>query len=182
LSLLSFLELELGNSDFVIELYTHKTGIWKIGPSLEKNITIEFIFDDGHTIYFIDQNKSSTIKFRHCKTYISFLKRNGPDIYTISCKEFERILRMRVNKYRPIGKVLYNKLQINGLGTYRISQMLYAAHVNPNRRTDKLSSNDILIMYDTVINKKFEDADKLPKFMNLGKDLVVFYDPDIQKF
>lgn len=163
--------------DLILENFIKKMGKWTLERP-EKG-GIEFKFGDI-SVYFVDTNGRSVLKVRESKTYKKLLKRLGLDLRVASLDQFEYVLRLRQNKYRNIGKVLFNDLQVCGINNYEISQMLYATGLSPKRRTDKITRDEMKIMLECVQNEKYVDSSFLPIYINIGEDQVLYWNPSVQ--
>lgn len=100
---------------------------------------------DGGELRFRDMRKLQGIWLADdAEDVAHLLGRQGPDALTIGQAEFADRLRRRRGRLKP---VLMNQRVVAGLGNLLVDEILWQAHLHPERRTDSLSGAQVARIY-----------------------------------
>lgn len=117
------------------------SGSWKKEKS--KHGHVEFLMEDGSSLYFTDMRNFGTLKFVDSfETTQKKIGSIGPDHlnHEISDKIFsDRLLR---RKNGTLAEVLMDQKIIGGIGNYIKAEVLYRARLSPHRLVSSLTESD----------------------------------------
>jgi formamidopyrimidine-DNA glycosylase len=109
------------------------------------HLNVEFKIDKG-SLYFYDTLSFGTLKVIKGEEELSKkLKTIGPDIMDESTdlELFKKQITKNTNLDKEIGIVLMNQKVISGIGNYLRADILYLSKINPFRKVNKLTDNEI---------------------------------------
>ena len=111
-----------------------------------------FTFTDGTTLVYQDVRKFGTMEYLPKSQEATYFlsKKLGPEPTkeTFKLAPFERTL---VKSHRPIKSYLLDQSLVAGLGNIYADEVLWAAKVHPERRSDSLRPAEIKRLHDQTI-------------------------------
>lgn len=145
----SFLRLHFGMTGYLEYEYEK--------DSLPKHTALCLHFKSGKRLLFIDPRKFGAMEY--IDNFADFLNKAhiGPDIETLTLKEFEKLLHERHGQLKP---ALMDQTLMSGLGNVYTDEMLYQAKIHPEISIDRLNHKDIALMFKkmkTIIKEAIKD-------------------------
>jgi formamidopyrimidine-DNA glycosylase len=124
---------------------------------LPKHTSLCLHFKSGKRLLFVDPRKFGAVEY--IDNFNDFLNKAhiGPDIESLSLKDFEKLLSLRHGQLKP---ALMDQSLMSGLGNVYTDEMLYQAKIHPEIHIDKLEHKDIALMYKkmkSVIKEAIKD-------------------------
>jgi formamidopyrimidine-DNA glycosylase len=113
-----------------------------------RNTRVVITFDSGRYLKFIDFKKMG-------KIYVTDDLEKIPQYSELGIEPFseqfsrEQVSRL-LNDQREIKIVLTDQKKIAGIGNAYSDEILFHARINPRRRADSLTNEDISILYDSI--------------------------------
>ena len=163
----------LSNGWFIINKLGLSGG-WFL-EKLPRNNAVE-METTGRTFYFNDPRHYAYFKFTNDENEMNKeLNSLGPDFLSdkISPNLFLERLNEKKNLKKPIYEVLADQSVFSGIGNYLRAEILYAAKINPNRKTEDIKNPlDILVIGQKII----KDA-----YKHHGASLQNYYDVNHNK-
>lgn len=153
--------------------YTDKNKVDHYLMTSLEHINVELIFEKGKLCFF-DQLSFGTMKIINNKAELDKkLKTIGPDIMDLSTTfdVFKERIRKKTNDKKPIGNVLMNQKIISGIGNYIRADTLWYSKINPFRKTNTLTDDELekifnstkIICWTTYDKKKGIDYGQIKK-------------------
>jgi formamidopyrimidine-DNA glycosylase len=111
------------------------------------HLNVAFITKEG-ILYYYDVLSFGTLKVVDEDELNKKLKKIGPDVMEedTTLEVFKNQIRKHLDK--PIGIVLMDQKVISGIGNYLRADILYLSKINPFRKVNKLSDNDIKVIFN----------------------------------
>ena len=151
------------------------SGGW--GKKKEKHTSVTMTLSDGKKYYFIDVRHFGTFKFFERKRDLEErLSKLGPDMLNdkdLTSATFIR--RLRKYKHYNICKAIMDQKIICGVGNYLKSESLYHARINPLKRVEELSTEELEILFKSI-RKKIRES-----YLSEGVSVRDFSDLDDKK-
>lgn len=122
------------------------TGHWSDGK-MRKHSRMEFVLDDGSSIFFVDQRNFGTLRFTHDKK-VYFKKAWKMNVDMLRFPYRTKKMHKHLKKYESIvgnekiGDVMLNQRIFTGVGNYIRAESLYRAKLSPHRVCSSLTINE----------------------------------------
>ncbi len=106
-----------------------------------------FFFDDGSQLALSDPRKFAKVVILSQEEFKKEIKKIGKDALKITKKEFFCLFE---NKKREIKPFLMDQSVISGIGNIYAAEILFAAKINPKRKTDSLKKEELERIYNLM--------------------------------
>ena len=103
-------------------------------------------FEDGTSLYFVDQRRVGTLKFTHKSDLAKKLEGLGLDMLnnrTSSMYDFVRKVELPKAQKKTVAEALMDQSLFAGVGNYIKCEMLYRCRISPYRLVRDLTQEDI---------------------------------------
>lgn len=152
----------LGDTLFISSCLMY--GRWTFEQTENSSMCMKFIKNDKEEyIFYEDPTKDSlfSIVNKDSKNHRHILKDVGIEYMSndFNYKVFKKTVRNK-NKIR-ICDFLLNQRYFSGIGNYLKSEILYDAKINPFRKIEELSRDEIKILYESILsvmNEAYENG------------------------
>jgi formamidopyrimidine-DNA glycosylase len=120
------------------------SGFWS--TNLKNHSHFRIGFNDGSSLYFVDQRRFGTLKFMRTSDLQKKLDGLGLDLLNDETIEFSDItqkIEAPKIKTKTVAEVLMNQAIFAGIGNYIKCEILYRSRVSPYRKVSDLSKIEI---------------------------------------
>jgi formamidopyrimidine-DNA glycosylase len=113
----------------------------------EKFCRVVFKLSNSKALSFCDSRVLGEIKLSEDWQKFPLIKRMGPDPFDLKKKSFIELFNGRKTKVKPL---LMDQNFLAGVGNIYAQEALFCAGIHPERRADKLTSQEIGKIYDCL--------------------------------
>ena len=125
------------------------SGYWSTGLKPHSHFRIGF--DDGTSLYFVDQRRFGTLKFTLKSDLSKKLSSLGLDMLndqTSSMYDFVRKVEIPKVQKKTVAEALMNQSLFAGVGNYIKCEMLYRCRISPHRLVQDLTQDEICQLWN----------------------------------
>lgn len=164
-----FMFWELDNYTYMMCTFG-MSGQWS--PIQGKHPCFVFEFTDGTSIYFNDPRHFGTIKFVESFALLNAkLSSLGWDPLSEDWNKWSKYITNQIQiSHKPIGELLMNQKFFAGVGNYIRAEALYSAKISPWRVGNKLNSNEIDLLAESIVKVMKESYDHQGATISTYKD------------
>lgn len=142
-----FLELSTGQ---VLALHfgmTGDVGAYRNDHDRPRFTRVAFHLDNGLRVAFIDPRKFGRVRLAASIEAFSKDKKLGPDALAITAAQLQQALGKRKQAIKPL---LLNQAITAGLGNWIVDEVLFQAHIHPERPANSLTIEHFDALYHAV--------------------------------
>lgn len=150
--------IELENKSFILlhlkmtgKLLFVEHGTWNVQQNTDKHIHHVFSLKNGGFLVFSDIRKFATLELVDEEKFLEIKKTKGLDPFSkdFTLQNFEKIILGKKNK--NVKSVLMNQTLIAGIGNIYACEIPYDAKINPLRKIEDLTRNEIASLYKSTL-------------------------------
>jgi formamidopyrimidine-DNA glycosylase len=143
-----YLIFHLSNGRSLI-MHLRMTGSLLLNPKeIDRYARANFYFSNGHRLVFSDRRRLGLIRLvNDADTMVGKL---GPE--PLDKRFTADVLGQRLSRHHiPIKAALLDQCIVAGIGNMYADEALFAARINPLRKTDALSSKEVKTLYQSIL-------------------------------
>lgn len=141
-----FIWLELENQ-MTLWITLGMSGFWSTVKAGHAHLGLTF--DDGSSVYFIDQRRFGTFKVAHKTELHKKLKTLGIDpLNDRNLSMFNMLDQFKKVPEKTIVEALMDQRLFAGIGNYIKCEMLYRARVNPLTKVKDITGSDVALLWN----------------------------------
>jgi formamidopyrimidine-DNA glycosylase len=125
------------------------SGYWSTEPKPHSHFRMGF--EDGASLYFVDQRRFGTLKFTQKSELKKKLASLGLDMLndtTLSLHDFVRQIELPKIQTKTVAEVLMNQSIFAGVGNYIKCEILYRSRISPYRLVKDLAAEDLINIWN----------------------------------